>query len=116
MVKAVTKIKLRKGDLIVVTRGRLKGQTGRVTATHPRLNAVSVENLNLFKKHHKGTPAQPTSGIIEQIRPIHVSKVAIVDASTQKPTKIGYRFDDTHGKQRIYKRSQQVISQPAKQS
>ena len=109
--KTVTKIKLRKGDLIIVTRGRLKGQTGRILQTHPRLNAVSVENLNLVKKHQKGTPSNPSGGIIDQLQPINVSKVALVDAKTNQPTKIGYRFTGKT-KQRIAKRSQTVITAP----
>ena len=48
--RRIFKIKLRKGDMVVVTRGRLKGQKGRVTAVHPTLNKISVESINMVKK------------------------------------------------------------------
>ena len=98
------KIRLRKGDMVVVTRGRLKGQKGRVTATHPYLNQVSIEGVNIVKKHLKPSRSQPQGGIIELNRPLAVSKVAPLEPKLQKPSRIGFKLAKDGTKERFYKR------------
>lgn len=105
----VYKIRLKKGDNVVVTAGKHKGKTGKVLATHPTLNKVTVENINIAKKHVKPTQAKPQGGIIEITKPIDVSNVAIVEPTTKKPSKIGYIFDKSGNKVRIYKRTGKEI-------
>ncbi len=99
------KIRLQKGDEVVVRSGKYKGQTGKITATHPKLNMVTVEGINIVKRHVKPTQAQPQGGIIEMTKPIWVSKVALIDPTTKKPTRVGYKLDKDGGKTRIYKKS-----------
>lgn len=99
------KIRLKKDDLIMVRSGKYKGQTGKVLATHPRLNKVTVEGINIVKKHMKPNRANPQGGIIELTKPIWVSKVGIVEPTSKKPSKIGYSLTKDGTKTRIYKRS-----------
>lgn len=101
----VTKIRLKKGDTVVVITGKYKGQTGKVTATHPADNKVTVEGINIVKKHMKPNRAYPQGGIIEITKPIDVSKVAAYEPTAKKPSKIGYKFDKDGNKVRIYKRT-----------
>lgn len=103
------KIKLKKGDEVVVLAGKYKGKTGKIVTTHPRENKVTVEGINIVKKHVKPNRAYPQGGIIEMTKPIWVSKVAIVDPSTKKPARIGYKLDDKGNKTRIYKGSGKEI-------
>lgn len=103
------KIRLKKGDTVIVLQGKYKGQTGKVTATHPRENKVTVEGVNIVKKHQKPNKAYPQGGIIEMTKPIWVSKVAIVDPSTKKASRIGYKIDDKGNKVRIFKSSGKEI-------
>ena len=103
------KIRLKKGDTVVVTTGKYKGQTGKIVATHPTENKVTVEGINIVKKHVKPNKANPQGGIIEMTKPIWVSKVAVVDPSTKKPTRIGYTFDKDGNKVRTYKASGKEI-------
>lgn len=105
----IFKIRLKKGDTIVVTTGKYKGKTGKVTATHPSENKVTVEGINIVKKHVKPNRANPQGGIIEVTKPIWVSKVAIVDPSTKKASRIGYKLDDKGNKTRVYKASGKEI-------
>ena len=105
----IYKIRLKKGDFVEVTRGRLKGQRGRITATHPKTNMVTVENLNIFKKSQKPNRQNTQGAIIDINKPINVSKLAIVDPKDDKISKIGYKFDKDGKKIRIYKRSKQEI-------
>ncbi len=60
MSQQVYKIRLKKGDTVVVRLGKYKGQTGKVLATHPRENKVTVEGINIVKKHVKAKP-HPTA-------------------------------------------------------
>lgn len=103
MSNTIFKIRLNKGDNVVVRTGKYKGQTGKVTEVHPKLNAVTVEGINVFKKHIKPNKQYPQGDIIEVTKPIAVSKVAIVEPTSKKPSKIGFKIDDKGVKTRVYK-------------
>lgn len=99
----IYKIRLNKGDTVVVLAGKYKGKTGPVIATHPSLNKVTVEGINIVKKHVKPNKQYPQGGIIELTQPIWVSKVAIVEPTSKKPSKIGYKLDKDGKKTRVFK-------------
>ena len=103
------KIRLKKGDTVQVLSGKYKGKTGKVTATHPSENKVTVEGINIVKKHQKPSRLHPQGGIIEITKPIWVSKVALVDPTSKKPTRIGYKVDAKGVKTRIAKKSGKEI-------
>lgn len=103
----VYKIKLKKGDTVVVRSGKYRGKSGKVTAVHPTLNAVTVEGINVVKKHQKPNKAHPQGGIIEITKPIAVSKVGI--SVNSKPSRIGYKLDSKGTKTRIAKASGKEI-------
>jgi large subunit ribosomal protein L24 len=107
--KSVHKIRLKKGDKVIVLTGKDKGKTGLVLATHPVTNKVTVENINMAKKHQKPSQSKPQGGIVDLTRPIAVSNVAIVEPSSKKASKIGYKFDKSGNKVRVYKRSNKEI-------
>lgn len=109
MNKTIYKIRLKKGDNVIVRTGKYKGQTGQVSAVHPTLNAVTVEGINVFKKHVKPNRQHPQGDIVEITKPIDVSKVAIVEPTSKKSSKIGYKLDDKGVKTRIYKRTGKEI-------
>lgn len=105
----VFKIRLKKGDTVIVRAGKYKGKTGKVLATHPSDNTVTVEGINLYKKHQKPNKAYPQGGIIEMTRPIAVGKVGLYDATAKKATRIGYTFDKEGNKVRVAKTSGKEI-------
>ena len=106
---SVYKIKLKKGDTVQVLFGKYKGKTGKVLATHPTENKVTVEGINVVKKHMKPDRAHPQGGIVDLTKPIWVSKVAVVDPSTKKPSRIGFKLDKDGNKTRVYKASGKEI-------
>ena len=82
------KMKLKKGDTIVVIAGKEKGKQGQIAKVSPATNKVVVTRLNMVKKATK--PNQQTGeggGIIAKEAPIHASNVMLVDPKTQKPTR-----------------------------
>lgn len=103
MDKKVYKIRLKKGDTVVVRAGKYKGKTGKVVTTHPTENKVTVEGINIVKKAIKPTRTNPTGGIVEITKPIWVSKVGLVEPTSKKPTRVGYKLNDDGSKTRVYK-------------
>lgn len=109
MESKIYKIRIKKGDTVIVTAGKYKGKTGKVLATHPSENKVTVEGINIVKKHVKPNRANPQGGIIELTKPMWVSKVAIVDPSTKKASRIGYQINTDGSKTRVFKQSGKEI-------
>ena len=107
--KQVYKIRLKKGDKVVVLSGKYKGKNGVILETHPADNTVTVEGINIVKKATKPNRQYPQGGIIEITKPIDVSKVAILEPTTKKPSKIGYTLDKEGKKVRVYKRTGKEI-------
>lgn len=105
----VYKIRLKKDDLVVVRAGKYKGKTGKIVATHPTLNKVTVEGINIVKKHVKPNKQHPQGAIVELTQPIWVSKVSLVDPTTKKATRIGFKIDKSGTKVRVAKKSGKEI-------
>ena len=105
----VFKIRLKKGDTVMVRAGKYKGQTGTVLVTHPTLNKVTVEGVTVVKKHVKPTQAKPQGGIVELTKPIWVSKVGLLDSTGKKPSRIGYKINAQGDKKRVMKSSGKEI-------
>ena len=104
--KPLFKIRLKKNDTVMVRSGKYKGRSGKVLAIHPALNMVTVEGINIVKKHVKPNRQHPQGTVLELTKPIWVSKVGLVDpADASKPTRIGYKVDSKGVKARIYKSS-----------
>ena len=113
VIKTVTKIKLQKGDLVMVRAGRDKGKTGKVLASHPTTNKVTVDGINIVKKHQKPTRANPQGGIVEINKPLAVCKLGIYNSTTKKMHRISYQIDAKGNKRRRYSGSQQLIKTAA---
>ncbi len=103
------KLRLKKGDNVIVLAGKYKGKAGKVLATHPTENKVTVEGINIVKKHMKPTKSHPQGGIIDITKPIWVSKVAITEPTSKASSKIGYKLDKDGNKVRIYKKTGKEI-------
>ena len=101
------KLKIKKGDQVVVLSGDDKGKTGEVVKAMPKEGKVVVQGVNLVKRHTKPSQAA-AGGILTKEAPINVSKVAIVDSKTGKGTKVGYKTIDGR-KVRFARKSGDVI-------
>lgn len=87
-------IRIKKGDTVVVRSGKYKGKTGKVLSTNPNNNKVTVEGINIVKKHLKPSKTHPQGGIIELTKPIDVSKVGIYEPTLKKASRIRYTGKD----------------------
>jgi len=105
MAQGLFKIRIKKGDTVMVRSGKYKGKSGKVLQVHPKENKVTVEGINVVKRHRKPTQAQPQGGIFELTKPIWVSKVGLLDSTGKKPSRIGYKTDAKGNKTRFLKTS-----------
>ena len=103
------KMKLKKGDKIIVIAGRDKGKRGEVIGVFPQENRALVKGVNMVKRHQKQSP-QTTGGIISRESKIHISNLALIDPKNNKPTRIGYKIDDKGQKQRVAKASGEILN------
>ncbi len=101
--------KIKKGDRVVVLSGKDKGKHGEVVRSLPKEMKVVVAGVNVVTRHTKPSQANPQGGLVRSEAPIHVSKVAIEDPKTGKPTRVGFRIEDGQ-KVRVAKRSGEVIN------
>lgn len=103
------KLKLKKGDQVVVITGKDKGKTGEISLVIPADNKVVVSGVNMMTKHKK--PTQFSQGGLEKIEaPIHVSNVALADPKSGKATRVGFKDLKDGKKVRIAKKSGETIA------
>ena len=102
------KIKLKKGDEVIVLAGKDKGKRGKIVKVFPDLRKVIVADVNKYKKHQKPGNNEP-GGIIEKDMPLHISNVSYFDADSKKGTRIGFIFNKDGKKMRINKKSGKEI-------
>ena len=103
-----TKLRVKKGDRVVVVTGKDKGKSGEILRVIPKECRVVVAGVNVMKRHTKPRPGNP-GGIDEREASIHVSNVAHADPQSGRPTRVGYRVLEGGTKVRFAKRSGELI-------
>lgn len=104
--------KLKKGDDVIVTSGKNKGQSGKIKSVFTATSRVVVEGVNLVKKHISAKQAirmQREPGTITKEASIAISNVMLKDPKTGKPTKVGYKVETDGSKVRVAKASGTVL-------
>lgn len=101
--------RIHKGDEVIVTTGRSKGQRGHVLRVLGE-ERLLVENVNMVKKHQKPNPGMnQAGGIIEKESPIHVSNVAMYNPVTGKADRVSFKSLEDGKKVRIFKSTGEVV-------
>ena len=98
-----------KGDTVQVVSGAHKGKRARILRVHPKTGRVTLDGINLIKRHLKATTQNQQSGIIERPAPIHHSNVMLIDPKTGEPTRIRRKKDKDGTVERIAIKSGQSI-------
>ncbi|MFN3945898.1 MAG: 50S ribosomal protein L24 [Allosphingosinicella sp.] len=101
--------KIKKGDKVVVLSGKDKGKHGEVVRALPKEGKVVVSGVNVITRHRKASQANPQGGLERKEAPLHVSKVAIEDPKTGKPTRVRFEVRDGN-KVRVAVRSGETIN------
>ena len=102
------KIKLKKGDEIIVLAGKDKGKKGKIVKVIPEVRKVVVTDINKYKKHQKPGNNEP-GGIVEKDMPLHISNVAFFDSQSNAGVRIGYLINKDGKKVRINKKTGKEI-------
>ena len=101
--------KIRKGDQVVVLTGKDKGKIGAVLFV-PSDEKLIVEGVNVARKHQKPVPMKGISGgIVEKTMPIQISNVALLNPTTNKADKVGFKQLADGRKVRYFKSTNEVV-------
>ncbi len=101
--------RIRKGDEVIVTTGRSRGQRGHVLRILGE-DRLLVENVNMLKKHQKPNPSmQQPGGIVEKEGPIHVSNVRLFNPITSKADRVTFKTLEDGRKVRIFQSTGEVV-------
>jgi large subunit ribosomal protein L24 len=102
------KMKIKKGDQVIVIAGKDKGKKGEVIRAIPTESRLVVQGVNKVKKHTK--PSQFAAGGIEEKElSIHISNVSLVDPKKGTPTRIGFKIGKDGKKLRVAKKSGETL-------
>ena len=101
--------KIKKGDTVVILSGKDKGKTGEVTKSMPKDGKVIVSGVNIITRHKKPSQGNPQGGLERTEAPMHVSKVALEDPKTGRPTRVRFEVRDGN-KVRVAARSGETIN------
>lgn len=104
------KLKIKKGDQVIVLTGKDKGTKGEVLQVFPKESRVVVAGVNQATKHEKPSAGNPQGGLKKIDRPVHVSNVALADPKSGKPTRVGYTTLKDGKKVRIARKSGETIA------
>ena len=90
-IKPEIKLRLKRGDRVVVTAGKEKGKEGKILVVDRKNNKVIVEGVNMITRHQKANQKNQTGGIIKKEASIHASNVVFLHKG--QPTRIGYKVE-----------------------
>jgi large subunit ribosomal protein L24 len=102
------KLKIKKGDRVVVLTGKDKDKRGEVISVNPKENRAVVRGVNIARRHQRQSPGTE-GGIVSKEMPIHISNLAIEDPKDGSPSRVGFKFLKDGRKVRFAKRSGEVI-------
>ena len=102
------RLHITKGDTVQVISGEDKGKRGRVLKADPKTGRVTIEGVNVVKRHRRATNTAE-GGIVEFAAPIHHSKAMLIDPKTGEPSRVRRRRDTDGTVERIAIKSDQPI-------
>ncbi|MFY7708182.1 MAG: 50S ribosomal protein L24 [Flavobacteriales bacterium] len=102
------RLKIKKGDLVVVTAGENKGKQARVTNVDRTSDRVTVEGVNMVTKHRKPSAQNPQGGIEKIEAGIHISNVKVIDTKGNA-TRVGRRRNSEGKLERYSKKSGETL-------
>ena len=107
---AVTKLHVKKDDLVMIVAGKDKGKSGKVLRVLPEKERVLVENLNLIKRHTRPSQTNSEGGIIVKEAPIAISNVQLLCPGCSKPARTGIKVLEDGSKARFCKKCNEIVN------
>ena len=106
---AAKNLHVRKNDMVMIIAGKEKGKSGKVLHVFPSKGRLTVENLNMVKRHKRATRAGAEAGIIEKEAAIDASNVMILCGACNKPVRTGIRLLEDGSKARYCKKCNEIV-------
>jgi large subunit ribosomal protein L24 len=103
------KIHVTKGDTVRVVRGDDKGKEGKVMRVYTKTGRITVEGVNIVKRHRRARTPDEQSGIVDFPAPIHASNVMLLDPKSGDPTRTRRQIDEDGTKERISVKSGEAL-------
>jgi large subunit ribosomal protein L24 len=91
-------MKVKKGDLVQVMAGKDRGKRGKILRVLDRGKKVTVEKVNMVKRHSKGRDGYRTGTVVEKEAAMDVSKVMLVDGKLNRPVRVNFKVEEKDGK------------------
>jgi len=101
-------MKIKKNDTVLIISGKDKGKKAKVLESFPKQDKISVEGVNIVKKHRRPRTEKEKGQVIEVVKPVSVSNVKLICPKCSKAVRVGYRLTEK-GKYRICKKCEQEI-------
>jgi len=106
---AAKRLHVKKNDKVMIIAGKEKGKAGKVLQVFPEKGRLTVENLNMIKRHKRPTRGNNDGGIFEREAALDASNVMLVCGSCSKPTRAGMRILDNGDKARFCKKCNELL-------
>jgi large subunit ribosomal protein L24 len=104
---------VRKGDRVVVIAGKDRGKSGKVLQVSRERWRVTIEKINMIKRHTKPNQQNRQGGILEREGSIHLSNIMLYCAACQKPARVASKTSADGGRTRVCKKCGQTIEAPS---
>ncbi len=101
--------KIRKGDIVIINKGKDRGKKGKVVMIFTAKKAALVEGLNLFKKHKRRTQQDPQGGFVSVEMPVRLCNLAVVCKRCNRGVKVGFKAESTKSKVRVCRVCKEVL-------
>jgi large subunit ribosomal protein L24 len=101
--------KIKRGDRVVVIAGKDRGKRGTVRRVDSKHDRITVDGVNIIKKHQRARQQGQQSQIVEREAPLHVSNVMLIDPNDDQPTRVTFRKRDDGTVVRVGKRTGEDI-------
>jgi len=105
----MSKMRIKKGDMVRVISGKDKGKEGKVLRNIPSRGMAIVEGVNMVTKHMRPSKKNPQGGIIKQESPIYACKLMFVCPACGKPTRVSRAFMQDGRKVRLCKQCGEIV-------
>jgi large subunit ribosomal protein L24 len=104
------KLKIKKGDKVMVISGEHKGRQGTVMTVDKEKNRAIVEGVNMISKHTRPSAKNPQGGIVKVEAPVHISNLMLVSPKNGTPSRVGRKVDEATGKiVRVVKKTDEIL-------
>jgi large subunit ribosomal protein L24 len=105
----MSKMRIKKGDMVRVISGRDKGKEGKVLRRIPTRNMLLIEGVNVVTKHSRPSQKNPQGGILRQEAPIHADKVMLVCPACGGAARVSRAFLEDGRKVRLCKKCGEIV-------